>query len=153
MKTEIDAESSRHHNAASKLILLHLSSIEDVRVGSNDYNDPNRRLDTAERLNVFLVSCGSLWNDELFRLKTKLKNALLIDECKSFSQSENPTLSTSASENIIERRKAGSSSIDKNYNRLMKKYLIRRYPSSKAVNLTGFRLFYKSFSPLCIGNL
>lgn len=56
--------------------------------------------------------------DECSHLLKELKRVLVSGECKSFSQSKLPTLSTSAYQSKIEQEKGGPSSIDKNCNRL-----------------------------------
>lgn len=96
---------------------------EEVKLSVEEYNTLKRRLETAERLNVFLESSGSLWKAECERLKIELNKALINSECKSLSKDFAKTPSTSASGNNSCRRNVRLHSMEKD-RMLLKKELL-----------------------------
>lgn len=57
---EIDGELDKRENAAGQIGLRQLSSLDEVLLGIQQYNEQKKRLEVLEWLNILLESSGSL---------------------------------------------------------------------------------------------
>lgn len=69
-EVETDAELDNSQNGAGQIGSHQLSSIDEVHLSIQDYNNLKKPLEVPERLSVFLESSRNLWKVE----RTKIKN-------------------------------------------------------------------------------